>query len=183
MLWQPAQLQPWLAAVQADSLAAAPAEGMYGYVANPFTEAALEAILTAKQRPAAKGFILLVQSPLQLDLVCPRLPPECVEAIRTHWRFDQPPTTLILPALPSLSPLLTGGSGTIAVRQPQAHYMQEYLDAAGTPLVSTSLNLTGEPPATDATQVPAGIAALTLPAPLTGTPSRIYNPLEDTWLR
>lgn len=183
MFWQPSQLQPWLAAINAGQLAAAPAEGVYGYVANPFNESALHAILEAKNRPAAKGFILLVQSPLQLDMLCPALPESCVNAIRTHWIFGQPATTLILPALPAVSPLLTGGTGTIAVRQPQAHYVQEYLDAANMPLVSTSLNLTGESPATSAAEIPTHIAALTLPQSLSGVPSRIFNPLTGAWLR
>ncbi len=183
MYWQSVQIQRWLAAVQAGQLAAAPAEGMYGYVADPFNAAALEAIMQAKQRNLTKGFIVLVQSPLQLDLFCPALPAECVDAIRTHWQFGQPPTTLVLPALPSLSKLLTGGLDTIAIRQPQSHYVQEYLEAAGTPLVSTSLNLSGEEPALTVDTLPTGIAALTLEKPLTGTPSRIFNPMTGQWLR
>lgn len=183
MYWQPNHLQPWLSALNAGQLAAAPAEGMYGYVANPFNEAALEAIMEAKQRSLTKGVIVLVQSPLQLDLFCPALPAECVDAIRTHWQFGQPATTLVLPALPTLSKLLTGGLGTIAIRQPQAHYVQEYLEAAGTPLVSTSLNLSGEAPALSADQIPSGVAALTLAKALSGEPSRIFNPVTNEWLR
>ncbi|RYG62185.1 MAG: hypothetical protein EON60_00595 [Alphaproteobacteria bacterium] len=183
MYWQPHHLQPWLAALQAGQLAAAPAEGVYGYVAPVSNAEALQRILDTKQRATTKGFIVLVQSPLQLDQFCPALPHSCVDAIRTYWQLGEPATTLILPALPSLSPMLTGGLGTIAIRQPQAHYMQEYLEAAGTPLVSTSLNVTGEPPALEASAIPAGVAALTLAKALSGEPSRILNPVTNEWLR
>jgi len=61
--------------------------------------------------------------------------------------------------------------------------MQDYLKAAGQPVVSTSLNMSGEPPATTRDEVPADIAALTLPQPLSGTPSRIFNPVGGIWLR
>lgn len=183
MYWSPSHLSPWLSAIRNGQPAAAPAEGVYGYVANPFNPAALKAVLDIKQRSSAKGFILLVQSPAQLAQLCPNLPESCQSAIQTYWQPGQPATTLILPALGSLSPLLTGGHGTIAVRCPQSAYMQEYLAAAAIPLVSTSLNLSGKPPATHISQLPANLPALTLPEALSGTPSRIFNPLSSEWLR
>jgi L-threonylcarbamoyladenylate synthase len=181
--WPATQLESWGTALQSGHIAAAPAEGVYGYVANPFAEAALQAIFNAKQRTLNKGFIVLIQNLNQLPLFCPALPDSAISAIQTHWQPGQPPTTLVLPALPDLSKLLTGGLSTIALRLPQTDYMQAYLRAAGTPLVSTSLNLSGQPAAVSADQIPAGLLALTLPEPLSGTPSRIFNPLENTWLR
>lgn len=183
MTWTDAQLTPWLAAIRAGQPAAAPAEGVYGYVADPFNPAALHNLLTQKQRDAAKGFILLVKDATQLAQLCPELPAACQNAIAQYWQPDQPPTTLILPARPTLSPLLTGTHGTVAVRYPHPAYMQHYLAAIGQPLVSTSLNRSGEPAATSAAQIPQGIPALTLPEDLSGTPSRIFNPLTGQWLR
>ena len=76
-----------------------------------------------------------------------------------------------------------GGFDTVSVRLPQVDYMQQYMQAWGKPLVSTSLNIAGEPPATEVTDAPAGVAALTLPEPLHGQPSRIYNPATEEFLR
>lgn len=182
-LWSQANLATWAAALRAGQVCAAPAEGVYGYVADPLNPAALETILQVKNRAPTKGCIVLIQNISQLEQLCPALPPACTEAIGTYWQPGQPPTTLILPALPTLPPLLTGGLPTIAVRLPQLAYMQAYLHAAGQPIVSTSLNLSGQPPATRAEDVPTDIPALTLPHPLSGTPSRIFNPLENIWLR
>lgn len=174
----------WCAALKRGDIVAAPAEGVYGYCCDPFNTAALERLMTAKQRSPNKGLIVLVNDTAQLERLCP-LPFTASEqeAIATLWDSTQPPTTLILPALPSLSPLLTGGRDTLAIRRPNSPYMQEYLAAWGHPLVSTSFNLSGEAPATEAAQIPADIPALTLPKPLSGTPSRIYSPATRTWLR
>lgn len=181
--WLPAQLAPWLAALKAGGVVAAPAEGLYGYCADPFNPAALRALMEIKQRDPSKGLIVLISAVEQLGRLCPPLTEAQQIAIATHWQPGQPPTTLILPALATLTPLLTGGHATIAVRLPQNPYMQEYLAAAQTPLVSTSANLSGQPAATTAAQLAPEVPALTLPQPLSGTPSRIFNPQTGHWLR
>lgn len=192
-VFPPAALVTWLAALRAGQIAAAPAEGVYGYCADPFNPAALQALIALKQRNPAKGFIMLVSNPYQLAAVANLASPQpaVAKAIATYFPFDdspQLPTTLILPAAQGLNPALTGahsasGHPTVAVRAPTCAYMREYLQAFGGPLVSTSLNLSGQPPATHALQIPADIPALTLPQPLSGTPSRIFNPLQNEWLR
>lgn len=181
--WPPQQLTPWLAAIRAGQVVAAPAEGVYGYSANPFHLAALQTLLETKNRAPTKGYIVLISNLEQLSLFCPSLPESCQTAITEHWQPHQPATTLILPALPTLPPLLTGSLPTIAIRLPQVEYMQEYLAAAQTPLVSTSLNTSGQPPALSAEEIPAGLPALTLPQALSGIPSRIFNPVTGHWLR
>lgn len=183
MTWSSPHLAAWCAALHAGDVAIAPAEGMYGYSADPFNPAALESLLAHKRRAGGKGLIVLVGTLSQLDRLCPPLPPACQQAVATHWQSGQPPTTLILPALPTLPPLLTGDFGTLAIRLPSVSYMQEYLNAYGGPLVSTSCNVSGQPPATSAGQLPVGIPALTLAEPLSGAPSRIFNPQTGQWLR
>ncbi len=182
IVWQDHQLEPWLNALREGTLAAAPAEGMYGYVADAFNIRAVERIHAAKQRPEGKGLIVLIRHPNQLDGLCTPLADNHIAAMDACWQPHQPPITLIMPAKPELMHL-TGGQPTIAVRLAFAGYMQAYLEAAGTPLVSTSLNLAGEPPALTAADIPQGVAALTLPHKLPGTPSRIYNPATNQWLR
>ena len=59
--------------------------------------------------------------------------------------------TLILPAHPDLSWDLGETGGTVAVRQPNYPLTLQLLSQTG-PLAVTSANLTGQPPATDATQ-------------------------------
>lgn len=191
-MFNPKTLQPWRTSLQAGEVVAAPAEGVYGYCCDPFNEAALTKLMHLKRRSPSKGLIVLIRDVSQLSQLCPQpLPDDCIKATEAHWlgtANHQPstinqPTTLILPALPTLSKLLTGAHTTLAIRLPHSPYMQEYLKAWGQPLVSTSMNISGEPAAAQANQVPAGIPALTLPTPLTGQSSRIFNPLTGTWLR
>ena len=184
------QLAPWLKALKSGEVAAAPAEGVYGYVADPFDDSALAKLLALKQRSASKGLIVLIPHLQNLNHLCPRTLPVAAQiAVQAYWggaqtaRIEMAPVTLILPALKSLPDMLTGGKGTVAVRCPATPYMQEYLAAFGGPLVSTSLNVSGEAPATGASQIPAGIPALTLEQPLSGQPSRIFDPQANSWLR
>ena len=178
----------WLAAVKQGNLAAAPAEGQYGYVADPFNPQALQNILNAKQRKADKGFIVLISSWSHLDLLCPPLPPAIKTTLREVWPCPpEKAVTVLLPAKPGLPPLLTGGGDTIAVRFPATSYMQAYLEGWAAispgPLVSTSLNLSGQPPATSAEDIPTGVTTLALPQPLTGPASRIWDLKNNSWLR
>lgn len=181
--WQPLVLRNWLAALSSGEVVAAPAEGVYGYCCDSFVEASLQKLIRLKQRSLQKGLIVLIHHERQLDELCASLGVAEREAIATYWVEGQPPTTLLLPAKERLSPLLTGGRDTLAIRRTRVGYMQEYLAAWGQPLVSTSLNTSGEAPAMEADAIPAGVVALKLPTPLSGTPSRIYDCAAKRWLR
>jgi L-threonylcarbamoyladenylate synthase len=60
--------------------------------------------------------------------------------------------TLVLQARSTLSPILTGGQGTIGVRQPNDPRVCELMKHTG-PLTGTSANRTGQPPAQSAEDV------------------------------
>lgn len=184
MFWPKNTLEEWKKALQKGQVVAAPAEGVYGYCADPFNPQALANLLEIKQRSPKKGFILLISHLKQLNDLCQDIDmaneKHITEAVVTHWPG---PVTLILPARPGLPETLTGGQNTIAIRLPSEPYMLEYLNYFGSPLVSTSLNLSGQPPATQAIQIPSEIPALTLPNPLSGQSSRILNPSTNQWLR
>lgn len=180
------KIDSWLAALKAGEVVIAPAEGMYGYCCNPFHEGALAKLMALKQRSPNKGLIVLIPDISHLASLCPTpLPESCQSALQTHWgaSTNPQPTTLILPALPKLPKLLTGEHTTLAIRKPHSPYMREYLEAWGGPLVSTSCNLAGEPPATLANQLPVSIPALALPEALGGNPSRVYDARKGIWLR
>jgi L-threonylcarbamoyladenylate synthase len=173
-MWSSRELSPWLAALKKGEIVAAPAEGVYGYCADPFNSRALEKILEIKQRSLQKGLIVLISKLSQLDQLSPRsLPEECRSAVSAYWPGA---VTILLPALSSLPGILTGGLSTVA-------YMLEYLEAHGGPLCSTSLNPSGEPPAIVPKQISGGIPSLTLSEPLSGSVSRIFNPVAHSWLR
>ena len=182
-MWQVSELELFVSALQAGEVVAAPAEGVYGYCADPFNPAALARLLELKKRDANKGFILLVPDAAALARVCAPLDTASAQAVETYWQPEQPPTTLLLPPRPELPPFLRGTFPTIAVRMPHVAYVQNYLQAWGGPLVSTSLNVSGAAPAITAAEVPSGIVTLTLPEALSGRASRIFDPVTGRWIR
>ncbi len=180
-MWSEEALTPWLAALKAGEIAAAPAEGVYGYCCDPFNETALEKLVALKGRDSGKGFITLIGDLAQLpQLVEAEALASVQKAASTHWPG---PVTLICPKKPGLPQLLTGAFPTIAVRLPSEPYMKEYLAAWGQPLVSTSLNRSGEEPVLSGANVPADIPALTLPQPLAGKPSMIIDVVSGARIR
>lgn len=192
MYWPDKHLYQWATHLKEGGIGIAPAEGQYGYVADPFNPQALEALINIKKRSPKKGLIVLAADKSELKHICPPLSLKEKEAIKKYWWGAIPPTTLILPAKETLSTAaLTGGRQTIAIRRPFVPYMQTYLAAWKTLsghglLVSTSCNLSGEAPAISAQTLPEnqeGIVNLTLKGDLSGEPSRIFDVNHNKFLR
>ena len=159
---------------------AAPAEGVYGYCADPFNVDALEKLLAIKNRTAGKGFITLIKDWDDLKQLVRPLSAHEKRTLETYWPGQ---VTVVLPAAKGLPPLLTGGRDTIAVRMPKADYMQNYLHAWGAPLISTSANLSGHPPATTTADLFDGIFALENKTPLKGGVSTVIDFATGAHLR
>ena len=146
-MWEPSRLERWRETLVSGDVVVAPAEGVYGYCCDPFNERAIYKIMSLKQRASNKGLIVLCRNIFDVMRVADihgKYDREIRKAMEAHWPGQ---VTLILPAKASLSDALTGGRGTVAVRIPSAEYMHEYLAKWKGPLVSTSLNISGFPPA------------------------------------
>lgn len=180
--WTPEQLNPWLTALKNGDVVAAPAEGVYGYCCDPFNESALKNLNELKQRNQGKGFVILIPDVFALSKLCKPLSNEHLHACYDHWKGDSA-ITLVLPARSDVPALLRGEHSTVAVRLPREPYMLEYLKAWGAPLVSTSANLSGQPPIQNAADLPADIQKLTLGEPLSGSVSRIFDVASGKFLR
>lgn len=184
IFWDEAKMQLWVQSLKSGQVVAAPAEGVYGYCADPFNDEALKRLIELKRRDKRKGLIVLVRELAQLDQLIPSPGGAALEFMREHWPTPaEDAVTLILHAKEDLPYLLTGGRDTIAVRLPACDYMQEYLVAWDRPLVSTSLNFAGDTPALTAQAIPADVTALTLEEPLHGKPSRILDTTTGVWVR
>jgi L-threonylcarbamoyladenylate synthase len=110
----------------------------------------VQRLLALKQRPVGKGLILIAADFAQLAAYVTPLPEPRMGEILAGWPG---PATWLLPAAPETPYWLTGTHETIAVRvtaHPQARALCE---AWGRPLVSTSANPAGAPPARSALQV------------------------------
>ena len=157
-VWQGPQhdqvLQETAAVLAAGGLVACPTETFYALAADARNEAALARLLAVKQRPSTKPLLVLIADRAMLTKVAAAIPP-LAEALMA--RFWPGPLTLILPARPDLPLPLTGGSGTIGVRQPGWALTRRLLEIFGGPITGTSANLSGQEPPLTAEQVQAAL--------------------------
>ena len=169
--------------LQRGEIVAVPAEGVYGYSVDALNVRALEHLVAYKGREHTKGLITLIGEMKQLALLCPTLSDQTLAKLDKVWAAGEPPTTVLLPALPTLPGLLTGGRNTIAVRLPQVEDMLALLKEFGAPLVSTSANRSGEPAIFDMADLPKDLYALPTERVLSGAVSRIYDMAGGNFVR
>ncbi len=139
-----------VAALSRGEVIGLPTETLFGLAADPVNSLAMAQIVRLKQRPPEKGFIVLVGNQEQLDQLI--LPPSPL-ALQLMARFWPGPLTLVLPARPELSTLITGHTGYVAVRISPAPQVVALLALWRRPLISTSANPAGEPTPQTAEQV------------------------------
>lgn len=144
------KLRQALLTLEAGGIIAYPTEAIYGIGCDPENDDALLEILWQKKRSPEKGLILIAADFNQLqDYIAP-LPANVLKKILQSWPG---PNTWLLPVKPDVSPLLTGGRQTLAVRVTDHPIAAELCRQFGSPLVSTSANITGLKPAKNAYQV------------------------------
>jgi L-threonylcarbamoyladenylate synthase len=122
-----------------------PTEAVYGLGCDPDNQQAVEKLLAIKQRDVSKGLILLADNYGQcLRYVDDaKIPMDKRTELFSSWPGA---ITWLLPAKASTPKWLTGSHDTIAVRITAHPECKAFCQSFGKPLVSTSANLTGEPP-------------------------------------
>jgi L-threonylcarbamoyladenylate synthase len=134
-----------VAVLHGGGVIAHPTETIFGLGVAANNSKALNRLLLLKGRSKAKGFILLIpDQTFLLDIVQTQsLKNPLVQALIA--KFWPGPLTLVLPALPEVSSLLTGGSGYIASRHSSSLLVEELLTVLGGAVASTSANRSGGP--------------------------------------
>lgn len=135
--------------LQEGGVVAVPTDSFYALAVSPFNQIALERLVHIKGERSHKPFPVLVGDPSQLDQLTDDIPDVARTLIEVFWPGL---LTLVLQARSTLSPILTGGQGTIGVRQPNDLRVCELLKHTG-PVTGTSANRTGQPPAQTAGDV------------------------------
>lgn len=134
----------------AGGILAVPTETFYALAADPYRPGALRRLFALKGRSAAKPVLLLVADTGMAEKVAREVPET---ARRLMARFWPGPLTLILPAKADLPGLVTGGTGTVGVRQPRQPAVCRWLADLGLPVTGTSANRAGREPLTLAAEV------------------------------
>lgn len=132
-----------------NGLIAYPTEAVFGLGCDPRNEQAVQRLLALKQRSADKGLLLVAASTEQL-LDWAHIPPESLQPLSAHWPAS---TTYLFTATANVPRWITGAHAKIAVRVTAHPVASALCRRFGGALVSTSANLSGQPPARSAKEV------------------------------
>lgn len=130
--------------INAGGVIAYPTEGVFGFGCLPEREEAVQRILDIKQRDVSAGLVLIAANVGQLEGWAD-LPPGCEDA--TLACTLEKPVTWVVPAAADVPYWITGKHNTVAVRLTAHPVARALCEAADSPLVSTSANESGRPPA------------------------------------
>lgn len=141
--------------LRAGELVALPTETVYGLAADAGNPDALRAIFQAKGRPADHPLIVHLAAAEQLSAWAAAVPEAAWRLASAFWPG---PLTLVLPAARTVSPLVTGGQTTVALRVPAHPVFQAVLQRLGLGLAAPSANPFGRISPTTAMHVQRHLA-------------------------
>jgi len=136
-------------------LVALPTETVYGLAADARNDRAVARIYEAKGRPSFNPLIVHLADLAAVERIA-ELPGAARDLAAAFWPG---PMTLVLPLREGagLSPLVTAGLPTVALRLPAHPAMRAVLEAFGGPVAAPSANPSGRISATRAEHVIAGL--------------------------
>ena len=145
-----AQLAQAVNALNHGGIIVYPTEAVYGLGCDPDNEMALQRLLTLKSRDKSKGLILISDNFARLK---PYLKTVSDEVARPAFASWPGAVTWLWPVRGGVSPYLHGKHDTLAVRVSAHPLVSELCRRFGKPIVSTSANPEGKPPARSIAQV------------------------------
>jgi L-threonylcarbamoyladenylate synthase len=162
-----------------------PTETVFGVGCDPFEAMAVLRVLELKQRSIEQGLILIASDFAQLEPLLLPLSATVRNRILKTWPG---PVTWTLPCLPEIPVWLRGSHRSLAVRLTSHPLARTLCESWNGPLVSTSANRHGKPPATSALGVRIAFDAeldyiLHGQAGGTGKPSEIRDGISGRVLR
>ncbi|WP_245954842.1 L-threonylcarbamoyladenylate synthase [Fontibacillus phaseoli] len=139
------------ALLAAGGTVAFPTETVYGLGADARNTAAVEAIFAAKGRPSDNPLIVHIADVSALAGLVTEVNETAQALMEAFWPG---PLTLVLPVAPgAVSPRVTAGLDTVAVRMPAHGIALRLIAAAGCPVAAPSANRSGRPSPTLASHV------------------------------
>ena len=169
--------------IKAGGVVAHATEGVWGLACRPDSDAAIGKILEIKGRDGEKGFLLLGSSAEYFIAHINQLEVSLIKKVIESWPGH---TTWVLPNT-DFSELVTGGRSTVACRVPDHNQARALCSKFGGPIISTSLNRSGQAPVISYEEAAAEFSKevdFILPGQISGFngPSSIYG-LDGVRLR
>ncbi|WP_124728502.1 L-threonylcarbamoyladenylate synthase [Staphylospora marina] len=131
-------------------LVAFPTETVYGLGADATCDEAVSGIFAAKGRPSDNPLIIHLGDASGLADWVEEITPAARKLAEAFWPG---PLTLVLPHRGNLSPRVTAGLPTVAVRVPSHPVARALILEAGIPVAAPSANRSGRPSPTEARHV------------------------------
>lgn len=174
--WDSLSKEQWQAIADAFSqgkVLAYPTDTIYGLGALASRADCLERVNAIKNRDASKGMVILVGSLEMASRYCDFSGQR--EIAEKLWTEDRP-TSLILPYRGNLASGLSGQNQGLAVRLPKDSFLRKMIEEIGEPIISTSVNRSGQAP------LPDGEAIWEYFSPLPLSPDVVidFGRLKDT---
>lgn len=123
-----------------------PTESVFGLGCDPDNIDAVSRLLQIKHRALDKGFILIGSSWEQIQPLVMYLQPDLLTRVFATWPG---PITWLFPASKHAPFWITGNRDSIAVRVTAHPIAKALCEKFGGPIISTSCNKSGDPPARD----------------------------------
>jgi L-threonylcarbamoyladenylate synthase len=174
--------------LRAGNLVAFPTETVYGLGADARSDAAVQKIYDAKGRPSGNPIIVHAADLAAARSAAAEWPAAAQALAEAFWPG---PLTMIVPRGAGISPLVSAGRATVALRIPAHPAAQALLKAFGGPVAAPSANRSGFISPTTAQHVlaelngrvpliidggPCGIGLESTVLDLTATPPKILRP-------
>lgn len=140
------------ALLRAGGVLAYPTEGVYGLGCDPDNRKAFDRIFALKRRPPEQGVLLIAADLIQVEPWLGDVPEVALQRARAAWPGAH---TFIFPRSPRVPDWVAGGHAGIALRVTAHAPSAALCRAFGGPIVSTSANRHGEPPACSAADIRA----------------------------
>ena len=120
-----------------------PTDTIWGLGCDATNEKAVQRIYELKRRPDNKSMLVLMPNENMLERYIDEVPEVAYQLIEVSDK----PLTIIYPGAKNLAPSLIANDGSLGIRIVHEHFCDELLRRFRKPLVSTSANFSGEPPA------------------------------------
>jgi len=118
-----------------------PTDTVWGIGCDATNEVAVSKIFKIKKRNESKSLVILVDNFEMLEQYIEEIP----EGVKTYLSESKSPTTVIYNNPKNLARNVIAKDHTVAIRIVQDEFCQKIIQQFGSPIVSTSANISGEP--------------------------------------
>lgn len=135
------ELQQCIEIIKKGGVIIYPTDTIVGIGCDATNEQAIQRILDIKKRPTNKSFIVLMHSEAQLNKYIKEIPTVAYDILDCA----ESPTTIIYPNAQHLPKILLADDGSLGIRIVKEGFVHQLLRKINVPLVSTSVNFSGDP--------------------------------------